>query len=176
MRKFLSMLMILMLFAAMAVCGAGHSGEGVRVIDSRGTEVVFDSTPKTIVSLSPANTEILYALGAEDRIIAVSNYCNYPEDTGNKQKLPTGEQLNIETLVSLDPDVIFFSKMDAMEDQVKQLEDAGIKVVVTEANSLDETYEIIRIIGEAAGKGKEAGELVEKMRESLATVIDVARG
>jgi iron complex transport system substrate-binding protein len=175
-RKFLSMLMILMLFAAMAGCGAGHSGEGVRVIDSRGTEVVFDSTPKTIVSLSPANTEILYALGAEDRIIAVSNYCNYPEDTGNKQKLPTGEQLNIETLVSLDPDVIFFSKMDAMEDQVKQLEDAGIKVVVTEANSLDETYEIIRIIGEAAGKGKEAGELVEKMRESLATVKEEARG
>jgi len=176
MKKIMCLVLILMLLAAMTGCGDGVSGKGVRVTDSRGTEVVFDSTPKSIISLSPANTEILYALGAGDRIIAVSDYCNYPEDTGNKQKLPTGEKLNIEALISLDPDVVFFRKMDAMEDQIKQLEAAGIKVVVTEANSLDATYGIIRIIGQAVGKGKEADELVEKMQESFASIKEEARG
>jgi len=176
MRRILSAFIILVLSIAMTGCGAGLPGKGIRVTDSRGTEVVFDSAPKSIVSLSPANTEILYALGAGDSIIAVSDYCNYPSDAADKRKLPTGEKLNIETLVSLDPDVVFFSKMGAMEDQIKQLENAGIKVVVTEANSLDETYGIIRIIGQAVGKTREADELVKKMQDGFAKIREEAAG
>lgn len=176
MKRMLSLLMILMLLMIAAGCGAGSSGEGVRITDSRGAEVVFDAAPRSIASLSPANTEILYALGAGDRIIAVSDYCNYPEDTGSKQKLPTGEKLNVEALIALDPDVVFFSQMGAMEDQMGQLENAGIKVVVTEANSLDATYEMIKMIGQAVGKGKEADELVSGMQKSFESLKEEARG
>jgi len=176
MKRMLSLLMTVMLLLAITGCGAASTGEGVRIMDSRGVEVIFDSVPRSIVSLSPANTEILYALGAGDQIIAVSEYCNYPEDTGNKQKLPTGEKLNIEALISLNPGVVFLSQMGAMEDQLGQLENAGIKVVVTEANSLDETYEIIRMIGQATGKSKEADELVSSMQESFEALKEEARG
>lgn len=174
MKKTLAMLMALMLIAAAAGCGAGGSGDNLRIRDSRGIEIVIESIPKSIVSLSPANTEILYALGAGDNVIAVSEYCNYPEDTENKQKLPTGEKLNIESLVAMDPDVIFATRMNAMEDQIKQLEEAGIKVVVTEANNLDETYAIIRIIGQVIGKGREAEELVRTMQESFDSIREEA--
>lgn len=108
MKRMLSLLMTVMLLLAITGCGAGSPGERVRIMDSRGVEVIFDSVPRSIVSLSPANTEILYALDAGDQITAVSDYCNYPEDTGNKHKLPTGEKLNIEALISLNPDVVFF--------------------------------------------------------------------
>lgn len=176
MKRMLSLLMTVMLLLAITGCGAGSPGERVRIMDSRGVEVIFDSVPRSIVSLSPANTEILYALDAGDQITAVSDYCNYPEDTGNKHRLPTGEKLNIEALISLNPDVVFLSQMGAMEDQLGQLEDAGIKVVVTEANSLDETYEIIRIIGQAIGKSKEADKLVSSMQESFEDLKEEARG
>lgn len=170
MKRRLALLIILAFLTTAAGCGAVSSGEGIRIQDSRGAEIVLDSVPERIVSLSPANTEILYALGVGDRIIAVSEYCNYPADTANKTKLPTGEKLNIETLISMKPDIIFVSRMNAMEDQIKQLEDAGIKVVVTEANNLDKTYEIIRMTGQATGKREEADKLVENMQESFEAI------
>jgi Periplasmic binding protein. len=170
MKRRLALLIILAFLTTAAGCGAVSSGEGIRIQDSRGAEIVLDSVPERIVSLSPANTEILYALGVGDRIIAVSEYCNYPADTANKTKLPTGEKLNIETLISMKPDIIFVSRMNAMEDQIKQLEDAGIKVVVTEANNLDQTYEIIRMTGKVTGKKEEADKLVENMQESFEAI------
>lgn len=177
MKRFLPLFMILVLLLAASGCGAESAREqGIRVIDSRGVEISLESVPRSIISLSPANTEILYALGAGDQIIAVSEYCNYPEDTANKQKIPTGEKLNVETLIALKPDVVFASNMNAMADQIVQIEQSGIKVVVTEANSLDETYAMIRMIGQAIGKSEAADKLVNGMQESFAAMREDARG
>ncbi len=143
---------------------------GYTVIDSRGEEVHFDTIPQTIVSLTPSDTEILYALGAGDRIIAVSDYCNYPEDTQNKQKLPTGEMLNMEALIALKADVVFLGQMAAMTDQIKQLEAAGTRVIITEANSLEETYAVIGMVGAALSLEEEAQALVDGMKRDLEAI------
>lgn len=113
------------------------------------------------MSLMPSNTEILFALGCGEKIIAVSDYCNFPEETSDIPKLPTGEQLSIEQIIDLSPDAAFIGKMTAMDDQVYQLEQAGVKVIVTEANSLSETYGVIEMIGTAMGKEKEAAVIVK---------------
>lgn len=177
MRKILSLVMIAVLILASAGCGEGSAGsQGIKLVDSRGVEITLESAPRSIVSLSPANTEILYALGAGDQIIAVSEYCNYPEEALSKRQLPTGEKLSVEALVALKPDMVIMSKMNAMEDQIAQMEQAGIKVVVTEANSLDETYAMIRLVGQAIGKGKEADELVAGMQDSFAALKKKAEG
>lgn len=141
--------------------------KGFTVIDSRGEKVHFDTIPQTIVSLTSSDTEILYALGAGDKIIAVSDYCNYPEDTQSKKKLPTGELLNMEELMALKADVVFLGKMSAMADQIKQLEAAGTRVIITEANSLEETYEVIIMTGAVTGLEKEAQALVENMKKDF---------
>lgn len=177
MKRFLPLFMILVLLLAASGCGTETAREqGIRVTDSRGVEISLESVPRSIISLSPANTEILYALGAGDQVIAVSEYCNYPEDTANKQKIPTGEKLNVETLIALKPDVVFASNMNAMADQIAQIEQSGIKVVVTEANRLDETYAMIRMIGQAIGKSEAADKLVNGMQESFAALREDARG
>lgn len=176
MKKVISMILLLIFTGALIGCGNSESAKGFQVSDSRGVQVSFESVPQKMISLTPSNTEILYALGVGDSLIAVSEYCNYPEDTKNKQKLPTGEKLNVETLIALKPDVLFLGQMDAMEDQIKQLEGAGIKVVVTEANTLADTYKVMDMIGKAVGKSKEATDLVNGMQKSFADIRKEAEG
>lgn len=168
MKKILSVFLTIALILTMSACSSQrYTHESLVLIDSRGVEVTFDKTPEKIVSLMPSNTEILYALDCGDKIIAVSDYCNYPEDTNNKQKLPTGEQLNIEAIVALNADVAILGSMTAMEDQVNQLEQAGVKVIVTEANNLSETYGIIEMLGTVMGKEKEAANIVKEMKDGF---------
>lgn len=148
----------------------------VTVTDSRGVEIKFDNPPEKVLSLMPSNTEILYALGLGSKIIGVSEYCNYPEDTANKKKIPTGQNLNIESIIALKPDTIFFGNMAALDDQIKQLEDAGIKVVVTEANSLSETYKVIEMIGAVMGKDQAAAELIDGMKKGFEDIKKSVEG
>jgi iron complex transport system substrate-binding protein len=135
-----------------------------------------DKKPERIVSLAPSNTEILYALNAGDKIIAVSEYCNFPEDTANKTKLPTGEKLDMENLISLKPDLVIAAYMSAMEDQFRQLEEAGIEVLVTKANNLQETYDMIQEIGKTIGRAKEAEALVNDMKDGFDKIIKEVEG
>jgi iron complex transport system substrate-binding protein len=148
----------------------------VIVKDSRGVELTFDKIPEKVVSIMPSNTEILYALGLGSKIIGVSEYCNYPEDTANKQKIPTGQNLNIESLIALKPDTIFIGKMSVMDDQIKQMEDAGIKIVVTEANNLSQTYEVMELIGTVMGKEGEAADLVDGMKKGFEEIKKSVEG
>ena len=147
-----------------------ESQTGFTVVDSRGIEVSFEKVPGKIVSLMPSNTEILYALNCGENIVGVSDYCNYPEDTNNKQKFPTGEMLNVEAIIALDADVVILGNMSAMVDQINQIEQAGANVIITEANSLSETYEIIEMIGNVVGKKAEAQSIVSDMKSGFESI------
>lgn len=164
MKKIISILLVLVLVTAAAGCSDQAKSNDITVTDSRGVAVQMNSLPQKIVSLTPSDTEILYALGAGDRVIAVSEYCNYPEDVKKKQKLPTGEKLSMESLLALKADVIFLGKMSVMEDQIKQLEESGAKIIITEANTLEETYKVIEMIGAAVGKTEEAASVIAGMK------------
>ena len=139
----------------------------VTITDSRGKEITIEEKPERIISLMPSNTEILYAIDEGSNIIAVSDYCNYPEDTANKQKLPTGEQMSAEVIIGLNPDLVILGHMTAADDQTNQLEEAGIKVIVTEANDLKQTYEVINVLGAVTGKNEEASLLIENMKKGF---------
>ncbi|NLE24378.1 MAG: ABC transporter substrate-binding protein, partial [Clostridiaceae bacterium] len=168
MKKILSVILAITLVFALTACGLQSNTRGsISLTDSRGVEVTLKKTPEKIVSLMPSNTEILFALGCGEKVIAVSDYCNFPEETANLPKLPTGEQLSIEQIIALTPDAAIIGKMTAMEDQVAQLEQAGVKVIVTEANNLSETYEVIEMIGTATGKEKEAKTIIRNMKEGF---------
>ncbi len=181
MKRLVTLILALALVLTMAGCVTPNVATPTpkppaQITDSRGNEVNFDTPPQKIISLAPANTEILYALGVGDKVIAVSEYCNYPEDARNKQKLPTGENLNIEAVIALKPEAAFIGKMSVMDDQIKQLEDAGIKIVVTEANSISETYQVIRLIGKVVDKEKEADQMVVDMEKGFEAIRAQVKG
>ena len=137
------------------------------VKDSRGKEVTFDKVPETVISLLPSDTEILYALGVEDKLAAVDTYSNYPAAAAQKQQLEGGKNTNIEAIIGMNPDLVILGTMAQTEDQFKQLEDAGIRVVVTQAGNIEETYGIIRMLGKTVGEEEKAEEIVGGMKKDF---------
>lgn len=84
--------------------------------------------PQRIVSLSPAITELLFMIGAGDRLVGISDYCQYPEETKKIQKVGGMQNINMETLLSLHPDVVLIGSMVSQED-VDKIEKLNIPVI-----------------------------------------------
>lgn len=134
--------------------------------------VTIDDEPQRIVSLSPTTTEILFAVGAGENVVAVDEYSNYPEEAPLQEGL-SGYTPNVEAVLDYDPDLVVI--MTRAEGLVEGLNAAGVPVLVVPASDdIDHTYEQIETLGEATGNAAEATELVEQMQvditEALASV------
>jgi len=150
-----------------AVSSAASANGSYKVTDSRGKEITFDKAPSKIISLLPSDTEIIYALGDADSIIAVDTYSNYPKEATKKQQLDSGDKMSIEAIIGLKPDLVILGEMAQTEDQFKQLEGAGIKVVVTQAGNVAETYKVITMIGKTLNKDAKATEIINGMKKDF---------
>lgn len=126
------------------------------------------SKPSRIVSLAPSNTEILYALGLEKRIVGVTTYCNYP--LAAKKKPKVGDMnTNIEKVISLKPDlVVAHGKMN--DHLIKRLRSLGMKVAAPDPKSFSQLYADIRNIGKLAGEPSKADAVVKKMSADVSWV------
>lgn len=96
--------------------------------DSYQREVVLQKEPQRIVSLSPAITELLFMIGAGDRLVGISDYCQYPDETQKIPKVGGMQNINMETLLSLHPDVVLIGSMVSQED-VDKIEKLNIPVI-----------------------------------------------
>ena len=140
----------------------------LEVVDMTGRTVAFASTSKTVVALTASDVEILYALGALDMLVGVGEYCNYPAEALEKTVITSGAETNTEEIIALHPDVVIMGEMAQTEEQVTQLENAGISVVLTDAQDIAGTYEAIDLIGTVIGKSEEAAAIVDSMKASFA--------
>ncbi|MBY8911352.1 ABC transporter substrate-binding protein [Bacillus sp. YC2] len=144
----------------------------VTIKDAANEKVTIQKEPKKIVSLMPSNTEITYALGLGDKVVGVTTNDTYPKET--KKIAKVGDMnINVEKVVALKPDLVLAhaSSMSASADAMKQLKDAGITVLtVNDAQSFQEVYKSINMIGKAAGKEKQADRLVGKMKSDLSAI------
>ncbi len=120
-----------------------------------------------LVSLAPSNTEILYALGAGDSVVATTSLCDYPPEAREKPSVGGWSSgLRIEKVVSLKPDFAFASD-DLQNEVVAELENRGIDVVQVKPHTLEEVFDSIEEIGRAVEKEDEAEKLVNRMQEGL---------
>ncbi|QOV10340.1 ABC transporter substrate-binding protein [Viridibacillus arvi] len=147
--------------------------------DTLGNDVKFTEAPKSIITLVPSNTEILFALGLEKEITAVSDNDDYPKAATKKEKIG-GMKFDAEKIISLNPDVVFAHEtlLGTSEAGLQQLRDAGLKVfVVKNAGNFAETYKTIEQIGHITGKADEAKKITDdmkaKVKEVQAKVKDV---
>lgn len=144
----------------------------ITMTDAVGNEITLEEAPKTIVSMLPSNTEILFALGLNEEIIGVNDYDNYPEEALEKEKIG-GMEFNVEKIVSMNPEIVFAheSMLGAGDAGLQQIRDAGVKVfVVKNAADFNETYTTIEQIGRATGKLPEAQKIVEDMKAKVEEV------
>jgi iron complex transport system substrate-binding protein len=150
----------------------------VTVTDGTGKEVTIESEPQTIVSVIPSNTEITFALGQGDKLIGVDNYSNYPAEAEKIEKIGD-QQLNVEKILALQPDLALVTDFqhENNPDILKQFKDAGIEVIVIgSAESFENVYNTISLIGTVTGAKDEADRIVKDMKDRLAEIQEKAKG
>lgn len=141
--------------------------------DAVGNEITLEKAPETIVSMTPSNTEILFALGLATEIIGVNDYDNYPAEALEKEKIGS-QQFDVEKIVAMNPEIVFAheSGLGTGEEGLQQLRDAGILVfVVKNAFDFEETYATIATIGQATGKTAGAEQIVADMKAKVEEVL-----
>lgn len=137
----------------------------VTVTDDEGTVVEIPTEPQRIVSLTPATTEILFALGAGPRVIATTDFDDYPPEAVALPDVATYQAVDVEKIVGLETDLViaggnFFNDPAA----IAQLRELGIPVVVIYAADTDGVLKDIELVGTSVGLADEAKDLTASMR------------
>jgi iron complex transport system substrate-binding protein len=125
--------------------------------------------PRRIISLSPSVTEILSGIGVFDRVIGVSRYCVLPPGAPRLPRVGGWEDVDIEQVVGLEPDLVAMTDFQAPLVQ-EPLQALGIRTLVVPSRSLDDIARAIRAIGDATGASREAGRRAREMRAALDAV------
>ncbi len=159
-------LCLLMLCACLPVVAEG----GVTVTDMMGREVTLAGPAERIVVVMPSDCEILYAIGAGSAVVGRGTYCNYPEEVASVTEIQSGGEFNVEQVIALEPDVVIMTKMAHDPDVVDQLEQNNIPVIVTDAQTLEDTYNCITLLGTVAGKAAEAEAVIADMKARIDAV------
>lgn len=144
-------------------------GFPLTVVDDLGRTVKIEKLPQRIVSLAPSNTEILFALGLEGKIVGVTDYCDYPEAARAKPRVAGYTTPDIEKLVSVEPDLIL---AEAIHENtvLPALEKLGLTTIVTSAESIDVVLHDITLVGQINGKSKAAAQLVNDLTQRIEAI------
>lgn len=126
------------------------------------------------VSLCPATTEILFALGAGAEVKGVSKYCNYPPEVRSRQIVGDFSQPNMEKILALKPDIVFCTGLE-QSPSIGLLRRHGLSVCVSDPRNLGELYASIEEIGAAVGRKNEAQAMITAMCSSVRRAQEIAR-
>ena len=144
------------------------AGGGITLTDMTGREVSLAGPATKVVALTAADVEVLYAIGAGDALVGRGEYCDYPPEALNVQSVQSGSETNIEQIIALEPQLLIMSKMAQTDEQVQQLENAGVSTFVTDPQTIDETYTAIALTGQLVGKESEAQTVTDGMKAVFA--------
>ena len=167
-RLVVGMLIILSLLVCLAIgCGPRSSLPGT-FTDDLGRAITINEAPQRIVSHVPGITEILFALGLEERVVGVSDYCDYPEEAKLKPKVGNYFNPSIERIVALEPDLVL---TDGYSESIKQLDSLGIAYIVLQPKNIDGVLKDIELVGKVTDTENRADKLVKDMQERMSYVI-----
>ena len=158
--------------SVLAACGSDKTESSVSVETETPTaNQVNGDAPQRIVSLSPTHTEILYALGAGDQVVAVDSMSNYPAESASVLTDISAYEPNVEAISALEPDLVVIG--DDFSGLAEQLSMIGIESWVSPAPmTLDEAYEQIIDLGKVVGHADEAQSLTQKMQDDISGIVD----
>lgn len=146
----------------------------VTFTDDSGAEVTVEKAPAVIASGSPAATEIIYAIGKDDILAGVTDYCNYPVAVKEKEVTGGYNNPNIEKLIEKGVDLYICENLD---DAVKkQLSDAGIATVISKATGYESVYDEIEMIGKALNAIDKADEVITNMKDQTQLLLTRIKG
>jgi len=151
-------------------------GQTVLITDEDGRDVTVPLDPKSIVCLSPGAAEVLYALGASDRIVAVTDDCDMPPALLEKERIgKSGSGADLERIIELNPELVI-AKTGSLfpEDDEKKLTDYGIPVLRYRVLHIDSLIPMIADLGAVLDKADQARELSDKVEKYYDRILGVA--
>ena len=141
----------------------------VTITDDAGREVTIEAEPQRIVSLAPANTEIVAALGLMDRLVGVTSFDDYPPEVASIDIIGDFASPNLEAVAAAEPDIVL-ATAGVQADVIGQLEDLGAVVVAVDPADLESLFDSIVMVGAVTGAAEEADTIVSTMRSDLDSI------
>jgi len=135
--------------------------------DDTGRAVAIDQVPQRIVSHVPSITETLFALGLGEKVVGVSDYCDYPEEAKLKPNVGNYFNPSIENIVALDPDLVL---TDGHSESIKGLESLGITFFVIDPQDIEGIFKDIELLGKITGTEGKANKLIDDMKKDISYV------
>lgn len=145
--------------------------QSIRLEDGLGTEIELPAAAQRIVSLAPSNTEILFALGAGSQIIGRDSFSDYPPESLQIKDVGGGfGNLDVETIIALQPDLVLASPLTAAE-QVQGLRDLGLIVfVLTNPLQFEDLYTNLMTVARLTGRVEQAETLITQLKQRVQSV------
>jgi iron complex transport system substrate-binding protein len=148
-----------------------QNSTGKTYVDILGRKVCIDDTPQRIVSLAPSTTEIIFALGKGAQLAGVTNQCDYPAQALSIKKVGDFNHPSIELILSCEPDLVLAGNQIPTQ-ALDMLESMGLKIIVTEAKTIEGIYKVITDLGGILGASSEADKLAGEMHECISNITE----
>ena len=150
-------------------CSRPHSNETATsathdVTDEAGRHVTLPTEIDRVVSLAPNLTEIVYAIGAGDRLVGRTSYCDYPPQAKSVTEIGDTLHPSVERIIALKPQVVLVSTASQLENFTRQLDEQKIAVYVTNPQSLDQVFNSMEKLAGLFGTSDVATKLVNDLR------------
>lgn len=139
----------------------------ITVTDMMGRRITLDGPAARVVALTASDCEILYGIGAGETLVGRGEYCDHPPKVLDVPSVQSGAETNLEQILALEPQVLIMDAMAQPKEQVEQLEAAGVRVMVLNAQDIQGVYTAIELIGEITDRTKQAAFLIESMMTSF---------
>jgi iron complex transport system substrate-binding protein len=146
------------------------------VVDDSGRSVSIPAKIDRFVSLAPNLTEIAFAIGAEERLVGNTTFCNFPEQSKNITKVGDTLQPSIERVLALKPQLVLVSTASQLQAFTAQLDEHGIAIYITDPHDLDGVFRTIGNLGDLLNEPAAASALVQQLRARTEAVERAVAG
>lgn len=138
-------------------------------VDDAGRKIYLAKPPTRIISLAPSVTEVLFAIGAGDQVVGVTQFCNYPPEALNKQKIGYANP-NLESLVALHPDLVVGPTDFLKPDVVLKLDQLNIPVFALNEKNVEDIFIHIQTLGRMLDRATVANALAMELRQQVTQI------
>src|SRR5262245_22246855 len=141
-----------------------------------GRRVAAPARPVRVVSLAPSLTEIAYAVGAGDRLVAVTDNCDFPPEVAGKPRIGGIYNPNFEAILTARPDLVLATTEGNREEHLKRLEALGLALYIVKPTDLPSVFDAIGRVGRVLGQFAETEQLLAALRRDAETVTRAVEG
>ncbi|MCC5860113.1 MAG: cobalamin-binding protein, partial [Ectothiorhodospiraceae bacterium] len=160
----------LILLIALAVPALAAGDGPVRITDDTGRELRLERPAQRVVALAPHLTELVYALGADDRLVAVGAHSDYPPAARQLPQVGSAQRLDVEAVLAREPDLVLAWDSGNVQGPLRRLEAYGIPVYRSEPRRLGQVADNLRALGRLLGEPEEGERQAARFEDRLETL------